>query len=281
MMVGKWRWTAPDTVIGPVSEFVASSIEHAHEIGPTKWGVTPYDPTTFRMNMGFCEVLTVDSYGVRILAVDNVLPHSRLTHADVQRRRASFYKPVPGSVMVSIQFPVRRSVLQRHLVAVREAHFAAITFAASSGVGAGVRAGHRDGAVAEFSRLVGRRLPLPTWTRTRPEFSSGGSANEDLHEGAMRRSMTTRYERNKRARAACLALRGYRCSVCGMSFEDVYGAMGRDFIEVHHLERIADVGGKRTVDPERDLRPVCANCHRMLHTRVPAYTIEELRRRLR
>lgn len=35
------------------------------------------------------------------------------------------------------------------------------------------------------------------------------------------------------------------------------------------------------VDAIRDLRPVCPNCHAMLHRRRPAYTIAERRRLLR
>jgi len=31
------------------------------------------------------------------------------------------------------------------------------------------------------------------------------------------------------------------------------------------------------VDPATDLRPVCPNCHEMLHKKDPPYTIEELR----
>jgi predicted HNH restriction endonuclease len=31
------------------------------------------------------------------------------------------------------------------------------------------------------------------------------------------------------------------------------------------------------VDPVADLRPVCPNCHAVLHSRRPAYSIEEVR----
>ena len=32
-----------------------------------------------------------------------------------------------------------------------------------------------------------------------------------------------------------------------------------------------------TVDPVKDLRPVCPNCHAVLHRRIPAFSIEEVR----
>jgi 5-methylcytosine-specific restriction protein A len=56
-----------------------------------------------------------------------------------------------------------------------------------------------------------------------------------------------------------------------------FGDLGRNYIEVHHLKQIADAGGEYTIDPIADLRPVCANCHRMLHKRRPALSIEELK----
>ena len=37
------------------------------------------------------------------------------------------------------------------------------------------------------------------------------------------------------------------------------------------------MGGQYEVDPIKDLRPVCPNCHAVLHRRIPAYRIEEVR----
>ncbi|MEY4821793.1 MAG: hypothetical protein RLY72_1445, partial [Planctomycetota bacterium] len=35
-------------------------------------------------------------------------------------------------------------------------------------------------------------------------------------------------------------------------------------------------GEEHEIDPVKDLRPVCANCHRMLHRQRPPLTIEQL-----
>jgi len=35
------------------------------------------------------------------------------------------------------------------------------------------------------------------------------------------------------------------------------------------------------LDPVKDLRPICPNCHAMIHRREPPYTIEDLRVMLR
>ena len=58
---------------------------------------------------------------------------------------------------------------------------------------------------------------------------------------------------------------------------NVYGDMGDGFIHVHHLKDLATIGEEYEVDPIEDLRPVCPNCHAMLHRTVPAMSIEDLR----
>lgn len=98
-----------------------------------------------------------------------------------------------------------------------------------------------------------------------------------LVEGAVRQRLASEIERSPLARARCIARYGCRCSVCGIHFADVYGDLGEGFIHVHHLELLADNKGEHAVDPDRDLRPVCPNCHAMLHQRRPPLGIEELR----
>jgi predicted HNH restriction endonuclease len=39
---------------------------------------------------------------------------------------------------------------------------------------------------------------------------------------------------------------------------------------------MANAAGERTIDPVRDLVPVCPNCHRMLHHTTPLLTPQEL-----
>jgi HNH endonuclease len=95
-------------------------------------------------------------------------------------------------------------------------------------------------------------------------------------EGAVERILVNRYERDPRARSACIARYGTRCSICGFDFVVKYGEVMIGFIHVHHLKSLATVGPQYEVDPVRDLRPVCPNCHAVLHRRDPAYSIEEV-----
>jgi 5-methylcytosine-specific restriction enzyme A len=99
-------------------------------------------------------------------------------------------------------------------------------------------------------------------------------------EGNLARVEVNRYERDPRARRACVERWGHNCSVCAMDFARIYGKLGEGFIHIHHLRSLATLGKDRKVDPVKDLRPVCPNCHAMLHRRSPILSISELRRRM-
>jgi 5-methylcytosine-specific restriction protein A len=99
---------------------------------------------------------------------------------------------------------------------------------------------------------------------------------EMLREGRARRALAVSYERNARARLLCIQHHGTSCSVCGFNFGSVYGDAFNGFIVVHHLEPLSNKKGQYVVDPVRDMRPVCANCHLIIHKRADPYTIEEV-----
>jgi 5-methylcytosine-specific restriction protein A len=96
-------------------------------------------------------------------------------------------------------------------------------------------------------------------------------------EGKAQAIEVNRYERNPAARRACIRHYGLCCVVCGFNFQQVYGNIGIGFIHVHHLIPISEAGQQYTLDPIQDLRPVCANCHAMLHQPIPPWSIDELR----
>ncbi|NLO69847.1 MAG: HNH endonuclease, partial [Porphyromonadaceae bacterium] len=56
---------------------------------------------------------------------------------------------------------------------------------------------------------------------------------------------------------------------------------GKDFIHVHHLRQVATIGKEYEVNPVKDLRPVCPNCHAMIHRRSEPYTIEEIKEKIK
>ncbi|WP_201770530.1 HNH endonuclease [Bordetella bronchiseptica] len=100
-------------------------------------------------------------------------------------------------------------------------------------------------------------------------------------EGAKKTITVNAYERDTAARAACLRRWGLRCAVCSFDFKTRYGDLGEGYIHVHHLRPLAEIGVAYELDPVRDLRPVCPNCHAMLHRRTPVLSIEALQEILR
>ena len=50
---------------------------------------------------------------------------------------------------------------------------------------------------------------------------------------------------------------------------------------MHHLKQIANIGKEYTINPIKDLRPVCPNCHAMIHKRKEPYSIEEIKKQIK
>ena len=103
---------------------------------------------------------------------------------------------------------------------------------------------------------------------------------EQYEEGATQTISVNFYERNPDARQACIDHYGYSCFVCGFNFENEYGELGKNFIHVHHLRPLADIRVNYVVNPIDDLRPICPNCHAMIHRRKIPLSIEELKQQL-
>ena len=92
-------------------------------------------------------------------------------------------------------------------------------------------------------------------------------------EGTARQVLVNAYERDPEAHRACIAHYGHTCVVCGFSFEMKFGRLGAGFIHVHHLIPLAEIGRDYKVNPIADLRPICPNCHAMLHRQRPPLSI--------
>jgi hypothetical protein len=100
---------------------------------------------------------------------------------------------------------------------------------------------------------------------------------EQFIEGALKQITINAYERDPNARRACIERYGLTCSVCAFNFVEFYGEVGEGYIHVHHLTPISSIREEYSVDPIQDLRPICPNCHAMIHKKRPPYTIEEMR----
>lgn len=106
-------------------------------------------------------------------------------------------------------------------------------------------------------------------------------STDKIIEGARLKIFVNRYERSSRARRECVGHYGYACSVCGFDFQKKYGQLGKDYIHVHHIIPLSEIKEGYEVDPIKDLRPVCPNCHSMLHREGKTQEIDELKKKLR
>lgn len=97
-------------------------------------------------------------------------------------------------------------------------------------------------------------------------------------EGAKKAYLVNKYERDSKNRKKAIKMHGLNCYACGFNFEEVYGERGKEFIEIHHIKPLSTLEKAIEINPETDLVPLCANCHRMVHRRKDNYlSIEELK----
>ena len=99
----------------------------------------------------------------------------------------------------------------------------------------------------------------------------------EFREGRQYEISLSRFERDDAARQRCIEHYGLDCVVCGFNFGNVYGDQAASLIHVHHLKPLAEIGTEHLVDPIFDLRPVCPNCHAVIHLGNRTRTIEEVR----
>ncbi len=85
------------------------------------------------------------------------------------------------------------------------------------------------------------------------------------------------YGRNRAARDKCLEYYGAKCAICGFDSKSAYGISITEIIHVHHIVAIAGTDKAHSIDPVKDLIPLCPNCHAIIHSKKPNYTVDEIR----
>lgn len=96
-------------------------------------------------------------------------------------------------------------------------------------------------------------------------------------EGNLKDVNSLRYERDSKARKACIKLKGHDCSVCEMNFKEEYGQIGESYIHVHHQKPLHSYDGRDHTSVIDDLYPLCPNCHAMIHRSNPIFSVEEFK----
>jgi len=258
---------SPAAIRRPFLEFLGDSIDYVARRTNDRWGVTLF-LLDIRLNVGWVECLVLSKGGMRVLLETESAPGG-------VRLVGRPYANAPGCRMTTLSFSARSEAFS----ALVESHHAALSIAAKRRTTPQIKNAHSPGVLRFLSDSLGRELPLPSYIH-----GSHGSDYPDevltpelVWEGAKKQVTVNRYERDRDARRTCIAHHGLRCAVCEMSFGERYGPFAEGLIHVHHLLRLSDIGHEYLVDPIHDLRPVCPNCHAVVHRRDPPLSIEEAR----
>lgn len=125
-------------------------------------------------------------------------------------------------------------------------------------------------------------VSLPHYTRMLSDLPEEVVSNPDLSfvEGSIERILVNRYERDARARKKCIEHHGAICAACHVNMATIYGEDLEGFIHVHHIVPLSAIGKEYRVDAIADLRPLCPNCHAVVHRFNPPLSVEEVRQRL-
>jgi hypothetical protein len=283
------RRMIPEKHLSDVLKAVAQSVQIAHRSSPSKWGLR-LKRNSIMLKVGFVEVLQVgqcidsieglgESWFRQLVNHDLVPPKVR---NDRHLRFArSPYTNAPSCDACDMNI----SHMARTYSALLPAHEAAIRIAARSQRRPDTARDHSPGLVTFILREVGARVRQPSYIETHSEGLSPIpeeiSLDDEFEEGAAIRVSANRYERDAVAREHCLKHYGTTCMACGDSLADLYGPQVTDLIHVHHLRPLAKMGRRLAVSPIRDLRPVCPNCHAVIHSTNPPRSIEEVKKMVR
>ena len=138
---------------------------------------------------------------------------------------------------------------------------------------------------ANLQELFGEDEVVPTFQLSNDEEILPEEEAVLYGAGAVKKVAVNVYERNPKARKDCIDFyksKGkLKCEICGFDFESVYGRFGVERIHIHHIVPLNEAAsGSYKIDPTKDLLPVCANCHYIIHTKRPAFTIPEIKEML-
>jgi hypothetical protein len=274
----RWLWPDPSVALAHARE-LADSIQVAHEAADACWSVT-MKSDTLQLNVGPVEVMTLTAVEARFL-VHAPLDQAHVDPGEVEIDDDPEYAAVP---VPSGACYFAAADLTRRPPVVRQCHDTYIR-AAASRRRVSIFKGWSPAVIDYLESVLMTALPRPSHlapaiARHQLVIPLPDEVDEPtpLAEGARYQITVNAYERNPENRRQCIERHGTVCCICKFDFGAAYGEMFSGMIHVHHLRPLAEVGEEHSVDPEADLRPVCPNCHAVLHRRVPAYSIEEVQR---
>lgn len=284
--------------------FLADSILSADRFNGDRWGVT-LARDVVRLNVGKPEALCIFPGYLHVVLDIYTLPKVLMPRRDglaVEGRnmrwktkglylwgnkndlKLGVYSSVPGSISCNVD----SSLCSSWLPLVRDSHHAFLEKAALTARNPETKSAHSPNVISFLSSYLNRELPQPSYfARRLLAYLEPDPLPEEVvepnqyYEGSVGQIAVNVYERSPEARKRCIDHYGLACVVCGLSFEERYGKAGEGFINIHHLEPLSNIRASYKLDAIKDLRPVCPNCHAIIHRKSPPYRIDAVRRMLR
>lgn len=97
------------------------------------------------------------------------------------------------------------------------------------------------------------------------ELNDISNSLESGTEGTSKSRFVTTYERSEKYRKQAIAIHGDTCKACNFNFGKAYGDYAEGYIHVHHIHPVSELDTPQNINPEKDLVPLCANCHSVVH----------------
>ncbi|WP_236721413.1 HNH endonuclease [Trichormus sp. NMC-1] len=273
-------------------KILVDSIKYCHDCGSDKWAVYyKHNQNKIRLIMGNLIVLTIQKQGIWLALDSEILDKNKDYQNNLEKCKNwtwdthdyPNYRQVPsinGFYNPSEDYIEDWNFIKKlHYEFIEKANTKYIKINEKSKVN------HQKEIIEGLCHKLEIFIPQPDYAINSVSFALAEELSNEheiinLYEGAKQRITINRYERNNEARKLCIEHYGKICYVCGFNFEKKYGEIGQGFIHVHHLIPLSEIDQEYEVDPIKDLRPVCPNCHAMIHRKNPPYTIEQIKNML-
>lgn len=86
----------------------------------------------------------------------------------------------------------------------------------------------------------------------------------EFTEGAIEEMVVELRKRDPHLKSSAIQAYGTVCQICGFDFSEIYGELGKGYIELHHKRPLSESIEIQQTTLE-DVAIVCSNCHSMLH----------------
>lgn len=259
---------------------ISHSIRVADEADSAKWGLR-INKKDLMLKVGFVEVLQAGDGWLHLLLKKDLVPRRAKDDRRLHFSKDTPYKNAPGCISCDVELPFAVRAYKN----LQPAHEGAVHIAARGRRHTTTIKDHSPDFVNFLSEELGYRMPQPSYYRGHepigPRSRERSPAKRTYIEGAVNQVLLNKYERDPSARRACIEYYGAVCAVCDATLESLYGPAVTGLIHVHHIMPLASIGRSKEIDPVRDLRPVCPNCHAVIHSINPPRTIAQVRRLIR